>query len=79
MPETVRVLDACFTNLAVVTIALLHVVAFGRDQRAALGEFPDVLEELPLLVRPDRHGSRSTALGPAGFELDVIVLDRVVR
>ena len=64
--------------MAVVAIALLHVIAFGWDQRAAPGELPDVLEQLSLLVAPDRHGPGTATFGPAGFELDVIGLDRVV-
>ena len=66
------------TDLAVIAIALLDIVAFGRDQRAAPGEFPDILQESPLFVVPDRHGSGTAAFGPAGLELDVIVLDRLI-
>src|SRR5690554_3083116 len=78
MPEAVRISDPRIADLAVVTMELRFVVLIRRDQRAALGEFSDVPEELPLLVVPDRHGSGAATLGPAGFELDVIVLDRVV-
>ena len=78
VPKAVGVFDARIADLALVAMELLFVVLIRWDQRAASGKFPDLLEESPLLVTQDRHGSGTAALGPAGLELDVIVLDRVI-
>mgnify|MGYP001819664905 CR=1 FL=1 len=79
MPEAVRILDPRIADLAVVAISLLNEVLVRWDQRATFGEFPDFLEESPVLVCPDWHRPRPTTLGPAGLQFDVLVRDRVVR
>ena len=79
MPQSMHAVEARRPGLVLVDALLLRVVAPRRDQRAAPGEAPRLVEELTLFVLQHRDLPRAAALGGGRLHRDAVAAVGVRR